>query len=84
MFTTYGDLLKPAAIGSMRLKNGICMAPMDYRIEYPRAHIEQVREAVADGVEVLGCSMWGAIDLVANMTLSIETLRKRASAGISM
>lgn len=31
MFTTYGDLLKPASIGSMQLKNRICMAPMDFK-----------------------------------------------------
>ena len=28
---TYGDLLKPAKIGSMQLKNRICMAPMDFK-----------------------------------------------------
>lgn len=28
---TYGDLLKPAQIGTMRLKNRICMAPMDFK-----------------------------------------------------
>ena len=28
---TYGDLLRPAQIGNMKLKNRICMAPMDYK-----------------------------------------------------
>ncbi len=28
---TYGNLLKPAKIGTMELKNRICMAPMDYK-----------------------------------------------------
>lgn len=28
---TYGDLLRPARIGNMQLKNRICMAPMDYK-----------------------------------------------------
>ena len=28
---TYGNLLKPAQIGTMRLKNRICMAPMDFK-----------------------------------------------------
>lgn len=28
---TYGDLLKPAKIGTMHLKNRICMAPMDFK-----------------------------------------------------
>lgn len=28
---TYGDLLRPAKIGKMQLKNRICMAPMDFK-----------------------------------------------------
>lgn len=44
----------------------------DYRIDYLRAHIEQMREAVVDGVDVMGYTVWGVIDLVANTTLSIE------------
>ncbi len=28
---TYGELLKPAKIGTMELKNRICMAPMDFK-----------------------------------------------------
>lgn len=36
------------------------------------AHIEQMREAVADGVDVMGYTVWGVIDLVANTTLSVE------------
>jgi len=30
MKNTYGDLLKPYKIGTMTLKNRVCMAPMDY------------------------------------------------------
>lgn len=36
----------------------------DYREEYLKAHIEQVREAVLDGVDVLGYYPWGPIDIV--------------------
>ncbi|WP_077307338.1 glycoside hydrolase family 1 protein [Terribacillus halophilus] len=36
----------------------------DYRIDYLRAHIEQMREAVADGVDLIGYTTWGPIDLV--------------------
>lgn len=36
----------------------------DYRIAYLRAHLRALREAVADGVEVLGYTSWGPIDLV--------------------
>jgi len=35
-----------------------------YRIEYLRQHLIQVREAIADGVEVLGYTSWGPIDLI--------------------
>ena len=37
----------------------------DYRIDYLRAHIEQMRLAVEeDGVPLMGYTMWGPIDLV--------------------
>jgi 6-phospho-beta-glucosidase len=36
----------------------------DYRINYLRAHIEQMKEAVGDGVELWGYTPWGCIDLV--------------------
>ncbi|TDW25090.1 6-phospho-beta-glucosidase [Breznakia blatticola] len=35
-----------------------------YRIEYLRAHIENMREAVKDGVEMIGYASWGPIDIV--------------------
>lgn len=40
----------------------------DYRIDYLRRHIEQMREAVKDGVELMGYTMWGPIDLVSAST----------------
>lgn len=40
----------------------------DYRIEYLARHIEQVAEAIDDGVEVLGYATWGPIDLVSAST----------------
>ncbi len=39
-----------------------------YRIDYLRQHIEQMREAVADGVELTGYTTWGPIDLVSAST----------------
>ncbi|MFD3447099.1 glycoside hydrolase family 1 protein [Microbacteriaceae bacterium 4G12] len=36
----------------------------DYRIHYLKAHIEQMKEAIADGVELWGYTPWGCIDLV--------------------
>lgn len=36
----------------------------DYRIQYLNDHLVQVREAIEDGVEVMGYTCWGPIDLV--------------------
>ena len=40
----------------------------DYRIEYMKAHVEQMKEAVRDGVDVFGYAWWGPIDLVSSGT----------------
>ncbi len=41
----------------------------DYRIEYLQAHIEAMRDAIVeDGVDLLGYTTWGPIDLVAAST----------------
>jgi 6-phospho-beta-glucosidase len=40
----------------------------DYRIDYLRAHIEQMGEAIKDGVEVMGYTSWGCIDLISAST----------------
>lgn len=40
----------------------------DYRIDYMRAHVEQLREAIADGVDVFGYAWWGPIDLISSGT----------------
>ena len=42
--------------------------PDDYRISYLKKHIEQMREAVADGVDLMGYTPWGCIDLVSAST----------------
>lgn len=36
----------------------------DYRISYLNDHLVQAREAIADGVELMGFTSWGPIDLV--------------------
>ncbi|MDH0060823.1 glycoside hydrolase family 1 protein [Leclercia adecarboxylata] len=40
------------------------MVQDDYRICYLNDHLVQVREAIEDGVEVMGYTSWGPIDLV--------------------
>lgn len=39
-----------------------------YRIEYFRAHIEQMDKALSDGVDLIGYTPWGCIDLVSAAT----------------
>ncbi len=36
----------------------------DYRIEYLRGHIKAMEEALADGVDLIGYTSWGCIDLI--------------------
>lgn len=36
----------------------------DYRIDYLNSHIRQMKEAVVDGVDVIGYCPWGPIDIV--------------------
>ncbi|RQW64086.1 glycoside hydrolase family 1 protein [Vibrio viridaestus] len=43
-----------------------------YRIDYLRSHIEQMGEAVKDGVELWGYTPWGCIDLVSASTGEME------------
>lgn len=39
-----------------------------YRIDYLRQHIEQMGEAIEDGVDLIGYTPWGCIDLVSAST----------------
>lgn len=36
----------------------------DYRIDYIKKHVEQIKEAIRDGVKLLGYTTWGCIDLI--------------------
>ena len=44
----------------------------DYRIAYLNDHLVQAREAVADGVELMGYTAWGCIDLVSASTAEMK------------
>lgn len=46
----------------------------DYRIDYLSKHIHEMKEAIADGVELIAYTPWSALDLV---SLSGGTMRKR-------
>ncbi len=44
----------------------------DYRIDYLNDHLYQVGEAIQDGVEVMGYTCWGPIDLVSASTAQMS------------
>ncbi|WP_276608350.1 family 1 glycosylhydrolase [Vibrio sp. Hep-1b-8] len=44
----------------------------DYRIAYLNDHLVQAHEAMLDGVELMGFTSWGPIDLVANSTAEMS------------
>ncbi|KQU07144.1 6-phospho-beta-glucosidase [Rhodococcus sp. Leaf7] len=52
--------------------DGVPTVEDDYRIDYLNQHLLQVGEAVADGVDVLGYTAWGCIDLVSASTAQMS------------
>ena len=44
----------------------------DYRIRYMNDHLVQVSEALHDGVDVMGYTAWGCIDLISCSTAEIK------------
>lgn len=40
----------------------------DYRIEYLREHLKELGKAIEDGVEIMGYTAWGCIDLISAST----------------
>lgn len=55
-------------------EDGVPTVYDDYRIQYLKEHLIQVREAIEDGVPVMGYTAWGCIDLV---SASSAELKKR-------
>ena len=43
-----------------------------YRIDYLRRHIQEMKKAVEDGVEVMGYTTWGPIDIVSQGTCEMK------------
>ena len=52
--------------------DGVATVLDDYRIDYLNDHLVQLREAVANGVDVRGYLAWGCIDLVSNSTAQMS------------
>lgn len=46
----------------------------DYRIDYVRRHVRALKEAIKDGVDIMGYTYWGPIDIVSAGT---GEMRKR-------
>lgn len=42
-----------------------------YRVEYLKEHFKALRDAIDDGVDLLGYTMWGIIDLVSSGTIEM-------------
>ena len=52
--------------------DGVQTVEDDYRIAYLNDHLVQVREAIADGVNLLGYTWWGPIDVVSASTAQLS------------
>lgn len=57
-----------AADKLVEMPDGTKTVEDDYRIAYTRRHLKQVEEAIDDGVEVMGYTAWGCIDVVSFST----------------
>ena len=44
----------------------------DYRIEYMKKHIEQMKEAIYDGVDLIAYTCWGCTDIVSASTGEVK------------
>jgi 6-phospho-beta-glucosidase len=53
-------------------RDGVTTVEDGYRISYLRDHLLQAREALADGVDLLGYTSWAPIDLVSASTAQIS------------
>ena len=53
-------------------ENGTKTVNDDYRIKYLNDHLVQVAEAIEDGVELMGYTTWGCIDLVSASTAELK------------
>ena len=60
------------AVDQLVEKDGVLTVEDDYRIDYLRQHLLQVEEAVEDGVDVMGYTSWGCIDLVSASTAELK------------
>lgn len=48
----------------VQTENGMFTVQDDYRIQYMKEHLQELGKAIEDGVDVIGYTAWGCIDLV--------------------
>lgn len=60
------------AIDVLTIENGIKTVNDDYRIDYIKSHLIQAKEAIKDGVELMGYLVWGCIDVVSFTTTQMS------------
>lgn len=53
-------------LGAVDILNEDCTVEDDYRIDYHKAHINEMKKAMSEGVELLGYTTWGCIDLISS------------------
>lgn len=53
-------------------ENGNLTVEDDYRIEFLSAHMKEMKKAIDDGVELMGYTAWGCIDLVSASTAQMS------------
>lgn len=59
------DVLVEGEEGELTVKDS-------YRIDYMKSHLQQVGEAIKDGVDLMGYTSWGCIDLVSASTAQLS------------
>lgn len=59
-------------LGAVDIPNESGVIEDDYRIKYLNEHIDAVGEAIKDGVEVMGYTPWGCIDIISAGTGQIS------------
>lgn len=67
-------LIAENGIGLKEVQNNDQEIQDDQRINYLRSHIREMREAVKNGVELIGYTVWGPIDII---SMSTSEMSKR-------
>ncbi|WP_010093966.1 6-phospho-beta-glucosidase [Ornithinibacillus scapharcae] len=55
-------------LGAVDMPNENGEVEDDYRIAYLNAHLKEMKEAIKDGVDIIGYTSWGPIDIVSAST----------------